>query len=345
MLTDAIKRQLFSQGFGEINIPNHGINAFAKQIDTEYSLTVNMCYIVNNLKTVHFTVENIIAETIKIEEIFPGAIIKNHYIIITDDVSQDKPIIYEQKNTWFVDTISQNLVIYEHTPEKYFGVENVINSALQNVAGAHQNKVRTSTGSKKIPVITVLLILANIIVFFIMESMGDTENAEFMYSNGAMYWPAVFNEGQYYRLFTCMFMHFGIDHLINNMLALFIVGNQIENILGRFKYLGIYLLSGLGASIISCVYYMMIDVYSIGAGASGAIFGMFGALIVMLYKNKSRIRGASLSRLVILIALLIFGNVSGNIDVAAHLGGAICGMIITALMYKENIDDDIMGYN
>ena len=93
---------------------------------------------------------------------------------------------------------------------------------------------------KKAPV-TVLLILANILVFTAVEFTGGSEDTMHMLQCGAAYTPAIM-QGEYYRIFTSMFLHFGPQHLGNNMLVLFVLGGRLERTVGKLKYLLIYLL-------------------------------------------------------------------------------------------------------
>ena len=102
---------------------------------------------------------------------------------------------------------------------------------------------------KKEPV-TVFLILVNVLVFLVVEFTGGTENTGHMLQCGAAYTPAVIN-GEFYRLFTSMFLHFGPRHLGNNMLVLFVLGGRMERTAGGIKYLLIYLLGGIGGNILS----------------------------------------------------------------------------------------------
>ena len=88
-------------------------------------------------------------------------------------------------------------------------------------------------------------------VFLILSAMGDTEDAVFMMNHGGMYEPLIVQEHEYYRLFTSMFLHFGISHLANNMLVLFVLGQRLEPAVGGVRYLLIYLLSGFGGNVIS----------------------------------------------------------------------------------------------
>lgn len=82
-------------------------------------------------------------------------------------------------------------------------------------------------------VLNLTIVIINILVFFLLDFTGNTENAQFMAAHGACYAPWVIERGEYYRLFTCMFLHFGIEHLFNNMLSLLFLGDLLENWLGN----------------------------------------------------------------------------------------------------------------
>ena len=103
---------------------------------------------------------------------------------------------------------------------------------------------------KKEP-ITVLFILLNILIFLIVDFTGGSENTAHMIECGAAYPPLILENGEIYRLFTCMFLHFGIYHIANNMLVLFVLGQRLEPVVGKIKFILIYLLGGLGGNIFS----------------------------------------------------------------------------------------------
>ena len=131
----------------------------------------------------------------------------------------------------------------------------------------------------------LLMIGINVVIFIIMEFLGNTEDTEFMLQWGAACRPLILN-GEWYRLFTSMFLHFGIYHLVNNMAVLLFMGDMVENAVGHWKYLAIYLGSGLVGNLLSL--YMDIKSQSniVSAGASGAIYGIIGGVFVLMIKNK-----------------------------------------------------------
>jgi len=104
--------------------------------------------------------------------------------------------------------------------------------------------------------ITWGIILVNIIYFLYLDLTGSSEDVAFMLKHGAMFVPAVL-EGEYFRLLTAVFMHFGIQHLVNNMLILFIFGSFMEKAMGRLRYLFFYLSCGIGANLIQVAWYFL----------------------------------------------------------------------------------------
>lgn len=192
------------------------------------------------------------------------------------------------------------------------------------------------------------IIILNIMYFLYLEIAGSSENSRFMIEKGAMYLPAILQEGQYYRLVTSFFMHFGIRHLSNNMLVLFILGDNMERALGHVKYFVFYMLCGVGANLVSMFMGMGAPGYPVvSAGASGAIFGVVGGLIYIVAVNRGRLEDLSSSQLTALALVSIYqGFTSTGVDNAAHVGGLITGIFLGAVFYRRPRKNkkDIFGY-
>jgi len=132
-------------------------------------------------------------------------------------------------------------------------------------------------------------------------------------------------DGQYYRLLTSMFLHFGVVHLGLNMWVLWLVGPSIERALGRLRFAALYLLAGLGGSALS---YALGPVSEVAAGASGAVFGLFAAFWVIQHR-----RGGDVSAIGVTILLnLGFTFAVPNIDWRGHVGGLVTGALVTAAL-------------
>jgi len=133
-----------------------------------------------------------------------------------------------------------------------------------------------------------------------------------------------------------MFLHFGADHLVNNMLVLYFIGDKLERIVGKVKYICIYFGSGLLAGIASLGYNMLKNNNIVSAGASGAIFGVVGAMAFIVLINKGRIKDFSQGQMVLFILLSLYGGLtSQGIDNVAHIGGLLTGIIFAAVLYRK----------
>lgn len=185
-----------------------------------------------------------------------------------------------------------------------------------------------------IPYVTAVLIVINVLVFLYMEIIGSTENTQFLYEHGGMYWPAVLEGGQWYRLVTHMFVHSGGEHLLNNMFMLGILGYQIEKDYGPVKYLLTYFVCGIGGAVVSAMVEMNMGEAVVSIGASGAVFGIFGVMLVMIFKNRRQMGVVSAPRLLILFVLMVFGNMEEGVDWMAHLGGAVIGVVLALILYR-----------
>ena len=186
---------------------------------------------------------------------------------------------------------------------------------------------------KKEPV-TVLLILINTLIFLVVEFTGGSENGQHMLECGAAYAPLILGQGQWYRMFSSMFLHFGAPHLINNMLVLFVLGQRLEPVLGKVKFILVYLLGGLGGNIFSLLMETKKAEYAVSAGASGAVFAVMGAMLYVVIRNHGRIQDISVRQMMIMAGFsLYFGFTSTGVDNAAHVGGMVCGFILAAVLY------------
>lgn len=181
--------------------------------------------------------------------------------------------------------------------------------------------------------ITWILIAWNALIFLAVELTGGSNDISNMVRWGASFAPMIQEQGQYYRLFTCMFLHFGLEHLGYNMLILYFVGGHLERAVGKIRFLLIYLIGGIGASY--CSYY--VDILRqdavVSAGASGAIFAALGGLLWILILNRGRLEEISLKKLLLMALLcLYYGFASTGVDNIAHIGGFVLGFVLAVLL-------------
>lgn len=190
---------------------------------------------------------------------------------------------------------------------------------------------------KKEP-ITALLIFFNLLVFMITEITGSSLDTAHMVKCGASFAPYIVEEGQIYRIFTCMFLHFGMTHLANNMVVLFVLGQRLEPVLGKIRFLLVYFLGGIGGNIISLYLEIKRRDLTVSAGASGAVFTLMGGMIYVLIRHKGRVKDLTARKIMIMVFFsLYFGFTSSGVDNAAHIGGLICGFLVTAVVYHPRM--------
>ena len=181
--------------------------------------------------------------------------------------------------------------------------------------------------------VTAILVALNILVFLAAELTGGTDDPGHMVSMGACYPPLVLS-GEWWRLFTCMFLHFGMSHLANNMLVLVVLGLRLEPAMGHLRLLVCYVLGGMGGNLVSFLLDLRSGSYGISAGASSATFAMMGAVLLVALKNHGRTQDLGMRQILIMAAFSLYlGFASEGVDNAAHVGGLLAGFLVAALIY------------
>ena len=181
---------------------------------------------------------------------------------------------------------------------------------------------------------TIILVVLNVLVFLAVEFTGFSQDTVHMLDWGAAYTPCIVEEGETYRIFTSMFLHFGIEHLINNMLVLFVLGSRVERVIGSLRFAVIYFLGGIAGNVVSLLYDLRQGEAAVSAGASGAVFAVMGGMILVVLCNKGRLEDLSMRQILILAVFsLYFGFTSSGVDNAAHLGGFLAGFILAVIVY------------
>lgn len=180
---------------------------------------------------------------------------------------------------------------------------------------------------------TWVLLGINIVVWLAMTAAGGSTDSQVLFSFGAKYGPAILG-GEYWRLFTSMFLHIGLMHLGVNSYALYALGPEAERFYGRARFLAIYLLTGVLSSVTS---YLISP--TLAAGASGAIFGLVGALGAFFIHERDVLGAPGRRRLnnlaSVVVINLIIGFTVPNIDNAAHMGGLLAGFLIGWVLSPE----------
>jgi membrane associated rhomboid family serine protease len=176
-------------------------------------------------------------------------------------------------------------------------------------------------GTNSAPV-TYTLIAINLVIYLI----GASQGAGFNNPGGSLYaklWldAPQFHDGGWWRLLTTMFLHASVLHIAFNMFALWVIGRQVEQYLGSARYIGLYFVSGLAGSAGA-----LLQTPGVTVGASGAIFGILGAMLVLEWQITGRLAGNAMTLIVI---NLVFSFAIPGISWGGHVGGLIGGILIT----------------
>ena len=206
---------------------------------------------------------------------------------------------------------------------------------MNDAAVGHQCPDCVNTGAKSIrqprtqfgglpaatPVVTYVLIAVNVLMFALQTVSVDVQRE-------LVLWPPAVADGELYRLLTSAFLHYGVTHILFNMWALYVVGPPLEMALGRLRFTALYLLSALGGSVLV---YLLSSLGAQTAGASGAVFGLFGATFVVGKRLNLDVRWVVGLIVLNLVFTFVIPLVSSqNISWQGHIGGLVTGAAIAA---------------
>ena len=189
---------------------------------------------------------------------------------------------------------------------------------------------------RRTPPVTLALVVVLGVIFAGESAVGSLEGREAIVAAGALERSAV-AAGEYWRLLTAPFLHGGPEHFISNAIALFILGMVCEHAFGRSQFVILYLTSALGGSLLS----MMLSPGP-SVGASGAIFGLQGAAIVLFRRHRARLLVRDRRIGLVLLAWAVYSIVGGfftpYIDNGAHLGGAVSGALVARRLHPTVLE-------
>lgn len=238
--------------------------------------------------------------------------------LIEKEIDLDAKIV---KIYWGVDTNTKQLLINENQPSKLVNIEDCVMDTINNRKVI--KKSRKSKVVQSIPYVTYFLIM--LLISIHISVYKELEDIIFTFGLA----PNMMESGQYYRLLTSMFLHVDIQHLISNCLSLYIFGSKVERYMGTHFLIITYVFSGLCGALLS-----MLFTQSFSVGASGAIFGIEGALLYFAIKEKTYIDGLDVQSIFTIVFMgLIFGFAAANVDNAGHIGGFVFGIIASIINY------------
>ena len=313
----------------------HGVNdeIWLENLDNNYKIVRIVSHHIHNKEQLDFDKFKLskIVKQVKRKTLSFKVKVLSIYTDIEDEkiLNNDDVLITKEKDINNPKLVSAFPDIVEKTNRKEDGLEYFIKVTDNiNKKNEKRNKIAEKIFSYKQPIVTYIIMAICIILFILMELSGGSTNSQTLLKYGANLDVLVKN-GEYYRLFTCIFLHIGIMHLLCNMYSLYIIGREVENLFGKIKYIIIFILSGIFGSIMSLAF----THNTISAGASGAIFGLLGALLYFGMHYRTYL-GEAIKRSIIpiIVVNLIIGFFAEGIDLAAHIGGLVGGVLVAMMV-------------
>ena len=313
----------------------HGINdeIWLENLDNNYKIVRIVSHHIHNKEQLNFDKFKLskIVKQVKRKTLSFKVKVLSIYTDIEDEkiLNNDDVLITKEKDINNPKLVSAFPDIVEKTNRKEDGLEYFIKVTDNiNKKNEKRNKIAEKIFSYKQPIVTYIIMAICIILFILMELSGGSTNSQTLLKYGTNLDVLVKN-GEYYRLFTCIFLHIGIMHLLCNMYSLYIIGREVENLFGKIKYIIIFILSGIFGSIMSLAF----THNTISAGASGAIFGLLGALLYFGMHYRTYL-GEAIKRSIIpiIVVNLIIGFFAEGIDLAAHIGGLVGGILLAMMV-------------
>lgn len=184
--------------------------------------------------------------------------------------------------------------------------------------------------------VTFSILIVLLVVFIVEIFMGGSENNSTLMKMGAMNNYAVVAAHQWWRLFTAQFLHIGVLHLVSNAVIIYYMGQFMEPMLGHIRFLAVYLLSGIGGNLLSLAFS---SDTAISAGASTALFGLFGAMTAVGVRNRNNPTISYLGRQSFVLAVIniVLDLFAPNIDIQGHVGGFIAGFLLAIVFGDRNM--------
>ncbi|MBE5942767.1 MAG: rhomboid family intramembrane serine protease [Lachnospiraceae bacterium] len=259
-----------------------------------------------------------------------------HLVFTNDGMFDDarQHLLEHLPNIWFVAQDTGRLYIFERQINEFDGIKDELEQVLKHCAEHLKNK---KIGFRFTPVNTAIIILNVCVMFLVMLVNRDflaVYDSDIMLSMGAMSYSTVM-DGAWYQLVTSFFLHFGFSHLLNNMILLAYTGCELERRIGSITYLFVYMIFGIAGNVVSLFWHHGMGKYVVSAGASGAIYGVIGALLVLLIMQQIKTPDLSPRRIVAMIIISIYhGLTSTGVDNGAHIGGLVAGLVVGFLLSK-----------
>ena len=350
MESDQLEQLLYTAGYNKAatNLPEY---VFYYRIENQ---AVTVLFIIDCRKGIYISEDQYEHMKKKGMEFFHASGAEHVHmlsLVLGADMQTGRKLCACDRFCWVIDTDNDRLVIYEDQTPDFYGWKTVLEDFLaqQSLQGKdwaaapardadHGGSGRDKKRLSGIPWMNVGLAAVNVVIFLICTFTGDL-----LYNKGMLSLSEILEHRAYYRVLTSMFLHADIQHLFSNMIVLYYIGEIVEKKMGHIPYAVIYFLSGIIGNIFSLGYDLLVrghfgymqsggEIFSLGA--SGAVFGIEGALFLLVVVNHGRLEYMTAGRLAFAIIFSLYcGFTSVNVNNAAHIGGVLTGFAAAAVFW------------
>lgn len=267
--------------------------------------------------------------------------IHNLVVVLSQDCEKAKSLKDDNPFYWIIDSQNVALQIPDGCVEDFYGMKEAMEGWLvadfqekTSPAEVYQADGRQLKSFWQQPFVNHVIFITNLIIFTLCTLTDDL-----LYTYGRLSLQQVM-DGEWYRIITALFLHKDIAHISGNMIMLFLLGNVLEKEMGHVKYFILYFSSGI-LSCFTSLYFQSLRIamgekITGSIGASGAIFGIMGGFLWVLWKNQKRASNMSFVRILFLVCYCLFGGLTKTrVDNAAHFGGLLAGFLIGVLIYRK----------
>lgn len=252
------------------------------------------------------------------------------YLLITEDDRSAGRLFPRFENFWRIVPSSGIVMAYEDADALFTPLQYQLEQQLTDSMTPPSSELSTKTPASY-PAVTIVIVAINVIVFLFSDLLsGKTQE---ILDWGALGYLSITEQQEWYRFITSMFLHLDGEHIFNNMVVLIFIGSYLEKYLGHGKYLILYFSAGLLADCTSMLYNIMTNDPTPSVGASGAIFGVMGGLVVAILQTHRQKRQIDIRRIAFMIFFSLYGGfTSQGVDNAAHVGGFLSGVLFCILL-------------
>lgn len=270
-------------------------------------------------------------------------------LIFSGDMTKAEKIASDEYMCWTIDKQNISLIEDDSRIEDFYGLKqdllkwieetriligsNDLRAINEKLMNSSEREEYHEKSKKRPSPVSVVLVIVNVLIFLtsllIGNAAGDAPNP--FLESGCMEFSAI-GDGQFYRLITAMFLHADFQHVISNMLLLYFMGEMVEHKTGSVRFAIIYFVSGIMGNVISYVYELTSGARYTAIGASGAVYGIMGALLFLVI-IKTKGLDIPVRRMILMVAYCVYSSFAADhIDYAAHLGGLFIGFLLTAIL-------------